>query len=95
MTGDEQKAKLSVGRAMTELEEEETASLLPKLPARARNYTAKSLVLGGKEERWLSTPCGHREGTQANPSKLRWVASLDGGSSMSLCVWMTRPRGLA
>ena len=63
MTGDEQKAKLSVGRAMTELEGEETASLLPKLPAGARNYTTKPLALGVKEEQWLSTPCGHREGT--------------------------------
>ena len=63
MTDDEQKAKLPVGRAMTELEGEEMASLLPKLSARVRNYTAKPLVLGGKEERRLSTPCGRGEGT--------------------------------
>ena len=63
MTGDEQKAKLPVGRAMTVLEGEETDSLLPKLPIRARNYTTKPLTLGGKEERRLSTPCGHGEGT--------------------------------
>ena len=95
MTGDEQKAKLPIGRAMTELEGEETASLLPKLPAGARNYTTKPLALGGKKERRLSTPCCHGEGTRANPSKLRWVAPLDGGSNMSLCVRTTRPRGLA
>ena len=71
------------------------ASLLPKLPTRARNYTVKPLALGGKEERWLSTPCSHGEGTQANPSKLRWVAPLDGDNSTSLCVWTTRPCGLA
>ena len=41
---------------MTELEGEETANLLPKLLARARNYTAKPLALGGKEERWLNIP---------------------------------------
>ena len=80
---------------MTELEGEEAASLLPKLPARVRNCTAKPLALGGKEERWLSTLCGHGEGTQANPSKLRWVTPLDGGSSTSLCVWTMRPQGLA
>ena len=51
MTGVEQKFKLPVGRAMTELEGEETASLLSKLSARGRNYTAKPLMLGGKEER--------------------------------------------